>query len=62
MSYQTHGQNTGGEVMVLQWLSEIAWKLTDCQETLVALKRDIDAVITEIDSERETLMRMEGED
>ena len=46
----------------LQWLSEIAWKLTDCQEALVALKRDIDAVITEIDSERETLMRMEGED
>ena len=43
----------------LQWLTEMALKLIDCQETLTTLKRDIDAVITEIDSERETLMRME---
>ena len=46
----------------LEWLTDITWKLTDCQETLAALKRDIDAVITEIDSERETLMRMEEDD
>ncbi len=39
-------------------LSEVAWQLTNCQETLVALKRDIEAVISEADSSLLTLAEL----